>query len=80
MAEQRRGVRPPVIDRRLAEELDHYRGRWVAIENGRVVAVADTLAEVLDRAREQSYPDPLTFHVPTHPGRAFYTARHDAVV
>jgi hypothetical protein len=71
MTEQRRGVRPPVIDRRLAEELDEFRGRWVAIEDGRVVAVGDSLSEALERARERAYPDPLTFHVPSHPERPF---------
>lgn len=79
MPEPRRGVRPPVIDRRLAQELEHYRGQWVAIEDGRVVAAGDSLSEALARARERSYPDPLTYHVPTHSGRAFYMARRDAV-
>jgi hypothetical protein len=69
MAEQRRGVRPPVIDRRLAEELDLYRGLWVAIENGHVVASGDSVIEVLERARERSFPDPLIFRVPLHPER-----------
>ena len=64
MAEQRRGVRPPVIDRRLAEELDQYRGLWVAIEDGHVVASAATLSEALDRARGAWYPDPLAYRVP----------------
>jgi hypothetical protein len=71
MAEQRRGVRPPVIDRRLAEELTQYRGRWVAIEDGHVIAAGDSLSEALERARERSYSDPLTFHVPMHPERPF---------
>jgi hypothetical protein len=69
---ERRGVRPPVIDRRLAEELDNYRGQWVAIEDGRLVGSGDTLSEALAHARERSYPDPLTFHVPMHPERPFF--------
>ncbi len=70
MAEQRRGVRPPVIDRRLAKELDEqYRGRWVGIEDGRVVASGDSVIEVLDRARERGFPDPLVHRVPLHPER-----------
>jgi hypothetical protein len=83
MTEQRRGVRPPVIDRHLAEELDQYRGLWVAIEDGHVVASGDTLSEALDRARERSFPDPLMYRVPKHPERqAFYRteARLNAVV
>jgi len=73
MAEQRRGVRPPVIDRRLAEELEQYRGRYVAIEDGHVVASGDSVIEVLERARERSFPDPLVHRVPAHPERpAFF--------
>lgn len=69
MAEQRRGVRPPVISRRLAEELDQYRGLWVAIEDGHVVAAGDSVVEVLECAREQGYGDPLVHRVPVHPDR-----------
>ena len=64
MAEPRRGVRPTVIDRRLAEELDGYRGLWVAIEDGHVVTSAESLSDALDRAREQGYADPLMYRVP----------------
>lgn len=66
MTEPRRGVRPPVIDRRLAEELEHYRGCFVAIEDGQVVASGNSVIEVLARARERSFPDPLIFRVPGH--------------
>jgi len=77
----RRGVRPPVIDRQLAEELDGYRGRWVAIEDGHVVASGDSVIDVLARARERSFPDPVVFQVPMHPERpAFLHARSHAVV
>ena len=69
MAEQRRGVRPPVIDRQLAEELDQYRGLFVAIEDGHVVASGESVIEVLARARDRSFPDPLVFRVPKHPER-----------
>jgi hypothetical protein len=55
-----------VIDRRLAEELDQYRGLFVAIEDGQVVASADSVIEVLARAREQSFPDPFIFRGPGH--------------
>jgi hypothetical protein len=74
-------VRPPVIDGALAEELAAYRGRWVAIQDGHVVAAADDLRGVLQHARERGVPDPLVYQVPTHPHRkAFRSALRDAVV
>jgi hypothetical protein len=83
MAQSRYGpnVRPPVIDAALAEELDAYRGRWVAIDDGHVIAAADDVLDVVALARERGVEDPLLFHVPLHPERsAFYVASHDAVV
>ncbi|MGH2585590.1 MAG: DUF5678 domain-containing protein [Dehalococcoidia bacterium] len=81
MPKHSRPVRPPVIDQQLAEELEGYRGRWVAIDAGRVIAPGDSLSDVIERAREQSVADPLTFRVPLHPHRrALDTALPDAVV
>lgn len=81
MTEQRRGVHPPVIDRQLAEKLSQYRGRWVAVDEGRVVADGESALEVLTHARALSVPDPLVFRVPLHPRRrAFYGMQSDAVV
>jgi hypothetical protein len=82
MAQSRYGpnVRPPVIDASLAEELDAYRGRWVAIDDGHVIAAADLL-DVLALARERPVPDPLVYQVPSHPRRkAFRSSHHDALV
>lgn len=79
MAQSRYGpnVRPPVIDAALAEELDAYRGRWVAIDDGHVIAAADDLLDVVALARERSVEDPLRNHVPAQPGRpAFRSPRH----
>jgi hypothetical protein len=67
MAEQRRNVHPPVISRELGKELEQYNGQWVAIDEQRIVASADSLPEVLRLAGERGFPDPLPFHVPTHP-------------
>lgn len=69
MVEQRRGVNPPVISKALGKELEHYAGQWVAIEDQRVVASADSLMEVLRLAHEQGLPDPLPYHVAANPGR-----------
>jgi hypothetical protein len=81
MTEERSAVRPPVIDASLAAALEQYRGQWVAIDQGRVVAAGETLAEALDRAQAQASHDPLLYRVPAHPDRqAFYEARRDAVV
>jgi hypothetical protein len=81
MTEPRRGVRPPVIDRHLAEELDQYQGLWVAIEAGHVVASGDSLATVHADAQEKGFPDPLFHRVPAHPERPiFLAASPDAVV
>jgi prevent-host-death family protein len=78
--EHSRATRPPVIDRQLAEELEQYPGRWVAIDNGHVIASGDSLSDALARAREQSIADPLTFRVPMRQRRrAFYAAQSDAV-
>jgi hypothetical protein len=77
MPAQRRGVRPPVIDRQLAAELDQqqYRGRYVAIANGHVIASGDTVTEVIERAHARSVSDPLVHRVPARPRRpAFYGA------
>lgn len=81
MTEQRRGVRPPVIDRQLAKELDQYRGRYVAIDDGHVIASGESPTDVLAEARERGYPDPLLHRVPSHPERPrLFSAQSDAVV
>src|SRR5437773_1494411 len=68
MAEPRRGVEPPVIDAALATELLNYKGRWVAIDEGHVVASGDTLTEAMDAAQARGVPDPLMYRVSVHPG------------
>jgi hypothetical protein len=69
MAEYQRGTRPPVIDEALDRELMQYKGRWVAIDQGHVVASGDSAAEASAGARARSVMDPLLFRVPLHPER-----------
>lgn len=69
MNDFQRGTRPPVIDQALSRELEQYKGRWVAIDQGRVVASGDSAPEALAGARERSVMDPLLFRVPLHPER-----------
>jgi hypothetical protein len=69
MAEHRRFAHPPVISESLAAELDQYHGRWVAIDEGTVVAFGDSVPDALARARERNVADPLVFYVPEHPDR-----------
>jgi len=69
MAEYPRTPKHPIIDPPLAAELEGYKGRWVAVDQGRVVSAGDSATEVLARALEHSVTDPLIFRVPEHPGR-----------
>jgi hypothetical protein len=64
-----RGINPPAIEEQLAKALDRYRGKWVAIDGNRVVAVGDSAREVVEKAREQRITDPRVFRVPVHPER-----------
>lgn len=55
-------------DRTLIEnDLDKYRGRWVAIQDGRVVVDADSPAEVMERVREEGLTGWALDHVPEDP-------------
>ena len=68
MVESRRRARQPAIAPPLVEQLEHYTGRWVAVDGGRVIASGDSALSVLKHAHERSVPDPLIFRVPAHPG------------
>jgi len=65
-------VVPPSIEDALADELERHKGKWVAIFNGAVVAVADSAAEARDLAQEKSITDPTLFRVPINPNRIAY--------
>jgi len=53
-----------VIGPALAKELEAYKGRWVAIEDQHVVASSDSTTDILRKAREKGFDNPLLFHVP----------------
>lgn len=63
------GLVPPLWSKAVAEQLAQHRGRWVAIRDDRIVAVADTLPEVSAAAEAQGFDRPIVFRVPWNPGR-----------
>jgi len=63
------GVQDPVIDNALAKELENYKGRWVAIDQGKLVATGNSASEVIAAAEKAGVTDPLVFRVATHPER-----------
>ena len=45
-----------------------YKGLWVGIkkeDNKTVIALGSTVKEVMERAKQNGYPDPILFKVPT---------------
>ena len=72
MAEHRRNVHPPVNSRALGQELARYKGQWLAIDEQRIVASADSLMEVLRLSHERGVPDPLPYQAPTRPELPFF--------
>ncbi len=64
-------VVPPVIDEKLSEELQRYKGKWVAVDqvNKKVVGSGDTPAEAKAVAEKAGVTDPLIFRVTAHPER-----------
>ena len=61
--------RPPVIDEALAHQLESYRGKWVAVYNGAIVASGNSAKEVVARALSAGVTDPLVFRVSAHANR-----------
>lgn len=66
---QAEGVQNPVIDDVLAKELEKYKGLWVAIDQGKLVATGDSASDVIAAAEKAGVTDPLVFRVATHPDR-----------
>jgi hypothetical protein len=62
-------IEKPAVSEQLAKELDGYRGRWVAVEGDKIVAVAESAPEVVRLANERGAADPIVFRVPLHPER-----------
>ena len=62
-------VVPPIFSPSLQAELAQHEGRWVAVDDAaqRVIAVGDTVGEVVARARSMQVHDPLVLRVPAHP-------------
>ena len=56
-----------VIGPELADELERYKGLYVAIDGQHVVAAADSVAEAHEKATNKGVEDPLFFFVPEHP-------------
>ena len=61
--------RPPVIDKKLAKELERFKGLWVAVDGGRVVASGASADEVRQAALKVGVTDPLIFRATAHPER-----------
>jgi hypothetical protein len=61
--------RPQVIDEELAKELEAYKGKWVAVHGGKVIAAGDSATEAVQAALEVGVTDPLVFRVSAHPER-----------
>ncbi|MEA2579141.1 MAG: hypothetical protein QOE83_33 [Actinomycetota bacterium] len=61
--------RPQVIDKELADQLMNYKGRWVAVDKGRVVADGDSATDAVEAAKGVGVTDPLVFRVSAHPER-----------
>ena len=47
------------------EELDKYPGKWVAIDQAKLVAVADTLKELSQKSEVKAAKHPSFYMVPT---------------
>ena len=62
----------PAIPDELSKELEQHKGRWVAVDNKRLIAVGDSVAEVTEKALKKHVTDPLVFRVPLHPERINY--------
>jgi hypothetical protein len=57
-------IHPPPSDERLNQEFMNYKGKWVAIDDGKIVAYGDRAVEARDEALARGASDPLIFHVP----------------
>jgi hypothetical protein len=47
----------------LEKNSSHYRGKWVGLDAGELVAAADTLKEVLDALEGRSFRSTLVHHI-----------------
>jgi hypothetical protein len=64
-------VEQRVTPRELAAELAKYRGQWVAIRNGEVVAAAEDPADVLRQVEERGVTGWVLDRVPEDPNTIY---------
>lgn len=70
------GAAPPLWSDEVAQQMWAHLGQWVALQDGEIVAAADTLDEALDSARAAGATEPVVYQVPSHPERvAAYVAQ-----
>lgn len=55
----------PVVPEELARELEAYKGRWVAVFQGKLVGVADSASGAQVEALKRGITDPIVFRVPS---------------
>lgn len=56
----------------LERELWNYPGKWVAIVDQEIIAVADTLMGLIQKAREAGHTEPLIHKVPAKDTNYFF--------
>ena len=61
------------------ELMQKYPGKWVAVQGSELVAVADDVVELLERARAAGYEHPLLTGVPTEPLRVVIARQFDPI-
>ena len=55
----------------LAQDLDKYRGKWVAIKDGEVIASAESAVDVVRELHEKGITDAALHRVSDSPNSAF---------
>lgn len=53
----------PPITKALGEELAQHRGRWVCIDQQRLLSTGDSLVEAMDQATREGCDNPVCFRV-----------------
>ena len=61
------------------ELIEKYAGKWVAVQGSELVAVADDVVELLERARAAGHEHPLVTGVPTEPIRVLIARQFDPI-
>jgi hypothetical protein len=61
------GAVPPIWSDEVAQQMWAFLGRWIVLQDGEIVAAADTLDEALDTALADGATRPVVYRVPSHP-------------